>query len=182
MRRLVGSVLVLALAGCAQGEPVAAPPSPTAESPSLTPAASPSPTPTPSPSPQTAFELGETARTPKGNRVTVLSWDTNTGRPIDPDPGKQFSQVEIKFCLSKKEQPLDASSLMYAFTLSMPNGLRVTTESSGYRGDEIISQSFELKPGDCTRGFIIYQSPAGKRPKYVMLPVDGPSDFRWKVR
>lgn len=149
MRGLAIFLSVLMAACVSEQEPSAA------SEPTVSAAAA-SPTPSPSEatpeSLQYKFKMGETARTPIGNRVTVYSWNTDTARPIEADAGYQFSQIEARYCLNKNLPGFRASELIYSLTLEMPNGLRVSADNTGYRGDEFISMNFRLSPGACIRG------------------------------
>jgi hypothetical protein len=172
---LVWAIMLVACGGgdvVDRGTRVTTEPTSEASSPSASPSAtsSPLPSPAPSPSPNT-FSFGDTVESATGNQVTVYRWDTDVNWPIEARPGKVLSQIEAKFCVGPNPpQSYDVGALHLAFSLEMPDHARIASESQGYNGDEFLVQTnLMLGAGECARGLVIFQSPKGKRPDYVVF-------------
>jgi hypothetical protein len=65
------------------------------------------------------------------------------------------------------------------FSLEMRNGLRIASEGLGYNGDELLVQADPIAEGDCARGIVVFSSPTGERPEYVVF--SSSSIIKWEV-
>lgn len=150
------------------------PVSPTTPSPAVT-TASPTPSPTP-----TAYAMGETAITPRGNELTAYSWQRGVDWPIDPDAGKDFSHIDVEACLKNDDQgPLPMYDFSQGWTLEMPDHASISSENISYNGDELIGQNKSIGLGECARGVVVFQVPKGKTPAFVVY--SSSVNLRWAV-
>ena len=116
-----------------------------------------SPKPTVSTAKDPTLVVGDTATTTEdGNKLTVHSYES----PLSlggskPDPGSEFSAIEVEGCAS----PTSGRDLMHvgpvAFTLRMPDGTRVMPEVFANKDAEVEEpalQTMDAPPGKCDRG------------------------------
>lgn len=157
-------------------------PSPSPTSPPASSSPSPSPSPTPASVPADAtFVLGDTVGSAAGNEVTAYLWDKNVNWPIDADPGKEFSRAEVGICTGPDlSEPIPVNEFAFNWSLEMPNHTRIASESSGFNSDELLSQfNLQLGPNECARGLVIFQTPAGQKPAFVVF--SSSSVIKWAV-
>jgi hypothetical protein len=170
------ALVTLVLAACTDAGNGSSTTSTTSPSPSPSPLATPSPT--PSPTPKGPMELGERGITPRGHRVVVLAWDRNVNRPIEPKPGRQFGRLVIKFCytgepggpapysLPNSPGQFQMIELAHSFLLVIRRGHLLGPDGKSYQ-PELAANNRALRPGECVRGYIVYDVPAGRRPIQV---------------
>lgn len=142
---------------------------------------------TASPAEDPRLVLGDTATTAdNGTTLTVLSYESPvTVKNAEPDRGFEFSGIEVKGCAG----PNSENSLMHigpgAFVLRTPDGTRVQPEGFGEEAKvrEPALQSMNPLPGECGRGFVTFQTPAGERPDLVLYDEQFvlKSTIAWKV-
>ena len=118
--------------------------------------------------------LGDTFTTSKaGNEVTVLSYEsplTPTGSSR-PDPGFEFSVVEVEGCASRDPDNYRMLVGPASFSLQMPDGARVQPETGGdvARVTERALVTMEPVLGGCESGLVVFQTPEGERPELVLF-------------
>ncbi len=118
--------------------------------------------------------VGDTATTTKdGNTLTVFSYEsplTSTNSP-GPGPDSEFSAIEVEGCASSSS----GRDLMHvgspAFVLQMPDGDRIlpVKEAQETGVKEAVLETMDPVPGQCERGFVVFQTPRGERPELVVF-------------
>jgi hypothetical protein len=103
----------------------------------------------------------------------VLAWDRNVNRPIEPKPGRAFGRLVIKFCytgeaggpVSFRGSPGQYTmvELAYSFSILIRLGRYLSPHQKSYQ-PELAAKERALLPGECVRGYIVFNTPAGKRP------------------
>lgn len=127
---------------------------------------------TSSPAKDPRLVLGDTATTAdNGTTLAVLSYQSPvTVKGAEPNPGFEFSGIEVKGCAG----PDSENSLMHigpgAFALRLPDGARLQPEEFGEdaKVKEPALQSMNPLPGECGRGFVTFQTPRDERPELVL--------------
>jgi hypothetical protein len=104
--------------------------------------------------------------------------------PIEPNPGYEFSQIEVEFCYLGEVRvsgggSLEGADIAFAFELQMADHTRIAPDNLAYRGDEL-QQIGVVPQGDCARGWIVYQTPQGERPAFVLFAAK-PHVLRWEL-
>ncbi len=135
--------------------------------------------------------VGDTATTTEdGNTLTVFSYEsplppTNSS---EPGPDSEFSAIEVEGCASSSS----GRDLMHvgspAFVLQMPDGDRIlpVKEAQETEVKEAVLETMDPVPGQCERGFVVFQTPRGERPEFVVFEEqfkaerEAPS-IRWAV-
>jgi hypothetical protein len=118
--------------------------------------------------------LGETFTTSgAGNEVTVLSYESplTPAGSSRPDPGFEFSAVEVEGCASRDPDNYRMMVGPASFSLQMPDGARVQPETGGdvVRVTERALVTMEPVLGGCESGFVVFQTPEGERPEIVLF-------------
>ncbi len=127
---------------------------------------------TASPAKDPGLVLGDTATTNgNGTTLAVLSYESPvTVKNAEPRRGFEFSGIEVKGCAG----PNSENSLMHigpgAFELRLSDGTRLLPEEFGEKAkvEEPALESMNPLPGECGRGFVAFQTPAGERPELVL--------------
>lgn len=118
--------------------------------------------------------VGDTATTTEdGNTLTVFSYESplSPEGSAEPRPGFEFSAIEAEGCASSSS----GRDLMHvgstAFVLRMPDGDRVmpTTDAREVGVKEPVLETMDPVPGQCARGFVVFQTPRGERPESVVF-------------
>jgi hypothetical protein len=123
--------------------------------------------------------FGQKGITVAGSEVWVYSWDTNVRWPIDPDPGQQFSEIDVRVCSGPGSQSGPVSTVALDFVLEMKESRQFTSENVSYNSDELIGNQTTIGPGDCVRGLVIFQTPKGLKPVRVIF--SSSSTLKWDV-
>jgi hypothetical protein len=118
--------------------------------------------------------VGGTATTTEdGNTLTVFSYES----PLPPTnssesgPNSEFSAIEVEGCASSSS----GRDLMHvgspAFVLQMPDGDRIlpVKEAQETEVKEAVLETMDPVPGQCERGFVVFQTPRGERPEFVVF-------------
>ena len=118
--------------------------------------------------------LGETFTTSgAGNEMTVLSYESPLPgvESSRPDPGFEFSAIEIEGCASRDPDNYRMLVGPGSFSLQMPDGARVQPVAGGdaTRVTERALETMEPVLGGCERGLIVFQTPEGERPELVLF-------------
>jgi len=118
--------------------------------------------------------LGDTFATSEaGNDMTVLSYESPLPgvESSRPDPGFEFSAVEIEGCASRDPDNYRMLVGPGSFSLQMPDGVRVQPEAGrdATRVTERALETMEPVLGGCERGLIVFQTPEGERPELVLF-------------
>lgn len=118
--------------------------------------------------------VGDTAITTEDrNTLTVFSYELplSPAGASEPKPGFEFSAIEVEGCAS----PSSGRDLMHvgstAFVLRMPDGARVmlATDAEETEVKEPVLETMDPVPGQCDRGFVVFQTPRGERPESVIF-------------
>ncbi len=118
--------------------------------------------------------LGDTFTTSgAGNEVTVLSYESplTPAGSSRPDPGFEFSAVEVEGCASRDPDNYRMLVGPASFSLQMPDGARVQPETGGdvARVTERALVTMEPVLGGCESGLVVFQTPEGERPELVLF-------------
>lgn len=144
---------------------------------------------TASPPGHPSLVVGSVATTTEaGNKLTVISYRAPISlEGASPDPGSEFSVIEVEGCASSSS----GRDLMHvgptAFSLRLPDGTSVKPEvfaDADATVKEPALQTMDPKPGTCDRGFVTFQTPRGASPELVVFEeqfVDA-TDLAWRVR
>jgi hypothetical protein len=127
---------------------------------------------TASPAKDPRLVLGDTATTnSNGTTLAVLSYKSPMAvKNAEPERSFEFSGIEVKGCAG----PNSENSLMHigpgAFELRLYDGTRLLPEGFGEqaKAEEPALESMNPLPGECGRGFVTFQTPAGERPELVL--------------
>jgi len=107
--------------------------------------------------------------------VTVHAVPTPATTPeaVKPKRGKQFAATDVEVCA--KEQ---IKENIFDFELETSDNARLRGST---RGGQPPFGATDIAPGDCVRGYIIYEIPQEAAPTYVHY--DGPQNemARWEV-
>ncbi len=118
--------------------------------------------------------VGDTATTTEdGNTLTVFSYESPLPSTNSPGPGpdSEFSAIEVEGCASSSS----GRDLMHvgspAFVLQMPDGDRIlpVKEAQETGVKEAVLETMDPVPGQCERGFVVFQTPRGERPEFVVF-------------
>lgn len=118
--------------------------------------------------------LGDAFTTSRaGNTLTVLSYESPLppAESSRPDPGREFSAVEVEGCASRSSDDYRMLVGPAAFSLRMPDGARVQPETgmNAARVTEGALETMEPALGGCERGLVVFQTPEGERPEIVLF-------------
>lgn len=162
MRILLLAAMVALAAACGSAErPAATTPQP------------PPPTPTPAIARAQEYRIGEEATTPKGNTMTVVSVDRDF-RPYPPRPDRGYLAAEVTGC-NRPDLPTPVAMKPIAFELQMDDGTRVGALLVG--GKEPALTGSPSVAGECVRGWVSFEFPAGARPRYIAYYTE---DWNWR--
>lgn len=130
--------------------------------------------PTRSPVGNPSLTVGDTAVVERnGTELTVHSYESPlpSAESSERNPGFEFSAIEVEECASTSSGGNSMVVTPNAFILGLPGGARATPEvSTANLGlKKPVLQSMDPAPGDCERGYIIYQMPRGERPETVIF-------------
>jgi len=118
--------------------------------------------------------VGDTATTTEdGNTLTVFSYESPLAPTNSPEPGpdSEFSAIEVEGCASSSS----GRDLMHvgspAFVLQMPDGDRIlpVKEAQETGVKEAVLETMDPVPGQCERGFVVFQTLRGERPEFVVF-------------
>ncbi len=123
------------------------------------------------------LNVGDTASTKSGNKLTVYSYESPIPPPDEytkPEPGKEFAAIDVEGCATPSKS---AGFNPFDFTLQMPDNTRLEADIAV---KEPALNDTTLTPGDCVRGWITFQTPQGERPKFIIFT--GSSIIKWTVQ
>ncbi|MCP2336450.1 hypothetical protein [Actinomadura rupiterrae] len=173
--RLAAALTVLGLALTACSNPLA----PKAEStpPQPTRPAPPASTPTPSAAP--ALQLGTpgTAATQYvAASITALTYrQPLPGRRL-PRTGYEWAGAEVETCMKRSTASI-ATVAVQAWALKLPDGSKVQPEEPEAKDYEVTLYPVtprNIRPGDCVRGWAVYEVPGGKRATGIVYSAPNP--------
>ncbi len=136
------------------------------------------------------FKVGDTVQTALGNKETVYAY-VQPVQPsnsyVHPDAGKEFAAADIETCATGdltqvSGQPVAPENQYiednpYDYELVMPDNTRLQP-SIGAKDPGL--NDTKLYHGDCVRGWVSWQVPAGTRPSFVVDAKAIPP-IKWKV-
>lgn len=113
------------------------------------------------------FAIGDRVETGLGNFVTLHAYQQPIppGEYWTPARGQEFAAADVEFCLGSAEGqtaigPAD-------FELQMGDNTR---RAGAIAAREPALHYTEIGgPGDCVRGWVTYEVPAGERPAFLLL-------------
>jgi hypothetical protein len=129
-----------------------------------------------------ALALGASAKTPRGNTITVHSYEQPaTGIPTyrtPQDSNNEFAAADVEACATGG-QPVAVNS--FNFKLQMPDNTRRNTT---FAKDPALNFT-NLAANDCVRGWVSFEVPVGQRPAYVVYDDGGltgsSAPLKWNV-
>ena len=141
------------------------------------------PEPTEPPALSSDLKLGDTATTAIGNTLTVYSYEVPVvAEFFEPDPGNAFAAIDVEGC-AKADLEAPASINPFDFELQMPDNTRRQADI-GVREPSLNDTT--LFAGDCVRGFVTFQVPAGVTPTVVIFETFdadfNPIVIKWTVQ
>jgi hypothetical protein len=125
--------------------------------------------------------LGATLKTPNGNSLTVYSYEqpaTGLNQFLQPQqPNDEFAAIDVQGCAGTSAASLNP----FDFNLQMPDNTR---REPTYGKDPAL-HSTDLTPGDCVRGWVTFEVPAGTRATSVVYSARGsslnPTILKWAL-
>lgn len=115
------------------------------------------------------FVVGDRMETARGNFVQVFSYEQPVLPPdgfTPPSTGQEFAVIDVEACAGPTDEAGRAVN-PFDFELVMPDNTRRQAEIPVR---EPALNYVELpKAGDCARGFVSFQVPAGQRPAYIKV-------------
>jgi len=123
--------------------------------------------------------IGDKITTERGNSLTVRTFApsvASTNSFSEPDPGKQFSAVEVEFCAGPAGLEGLGAPNPFDFELSMPDNTRVDPTLSV---QEPALHVTDLQPGDCVRGWVTFEQPENVQPRFVVFT--RPPLLKWAI-
>jgi hypothetical protein len=128
------------------------------------------PTETPTTSVSSDPTVGDTLTVESGINVTVLSYESPMPPPpfAQPDPDHEFSAVEVEWCADPSYEGQINKAQTTWFTLQMSDNthLRRTTLQAK---EPRLTDTPLVPPGDCVRGWIMFQTPKSEVPKSIVF-------------
>jgi hypothetical protein len=126
---------------------------------------------------RTVFAIGDKVKTPGGNYITVHVFQpvTASNSFSTPTPGTAYRGADIETCAGA--QSTDANPLYYQ--VEMPDHTRLQIDF-GVKDPAL--QGTTLAPGDCVRGWVVFDVPVGQKPSYLVFapPVESTS-IKWSL-
>lgn len=121
------------------------------------------------------FHVGDTVELPSGNQITVHALgDYVSGNQFEkPDPGNKFVALDAEGCAVKAAASLNP----FQFELVMPDNTRQQISLMGSKEPGL--HDTDLMVGDCVRGWVVFEVPAGQTPAAVAFT--GSTGVRWLV-
>lgn len=130
------------------------------------PTQAPMPTPEPTVVRAQVYRLGEPAKTPLGNTVTARAVDWNASPVVyPPQPGMRYLAVEVEGC-TRPDLDVPTALDPARFELQMEDNTRARSLLIGGKEPRLLPSV--SMAGECTRGWVTFEFPAGARPKYVV--------------
>jgi hypothetical protein len=171
---LVVLALTFVLAGCGStSEPSAPPAAPETVASSTTAAL-----PTSTTQGVRTVPLGTEVRTALGNTVTVDGFDPAvTSRNVQPLSGRVFTAIDVGGCISSTSASAADGPGPAFFELVLADDSRSRALISGVRVPEL--RASRLAPGECIRGWISFEPPAGV--KAVAVVFNASTLVRWTI-
>lgn len=123
------------------------------------------------------FKVGDTVKTAHGNTETVYTYSQPvqpSNSYLHPDAGKEYASADVQACATgdltqdqgrpvpQDQQYIDVNPFDYV--LIMPDNTRLQP-SIGAK-DPALNDT-KIYKGDCVRGWITWQVPAGQRPSFI---------------
>ncbi len=146
--------------------------------------------PTHSPVESPRLVVGDTAVLEESSQteLTVYSYESPLPPrgPEEPEPGFEFSAAEVEGCASLASLRDPMIITPSAFTLRLPGGDTVLPEEitgEGPGGRKPVLQSMDPSPGECERGYVIYETPKDETASLVVFEdtLTETQAIAWKV-
>lgn len=146
--------------------------------------------PTHSPVDSPRLVVGDTAVLEESlqTELTVYSYESplSSMGNAKPEPGFEFSAAEVEGCASLSSSGDPMIITPNAFTLRLPGGDTVLPEEITGEGPverKPVLQSMDPSPGECERGYVIYETPRGEKAELVVFEdtLTETQAIAWKV-
>lgn len=135
------------------------------------------------------FTVGEKVLTARGNTVTVYSYAQPVPPPDEysaaPD-GMEVAAADVEICVTADLSNYDGqvvppeqrflTSNPYDWVLAMPDNSRL--QPSHARSEPALNAA-DIAEGQCVRGWVSWEVPAGVRPRAVVNTATGPPNLEW---
>ena len=117
--------------------------------------------------------MGDTSTTTEdGNTLTVFAYESPLAPTNSPEsgPDSEFSAIEVEGCASSSS----GRNLMHvgspAFVLQKPSDRILPVKEAQETGvTEAVLETMDPVPGQCERGFVVFQTPRDERPEFVVF-------------
>jgi len=119
--------------------------------------------------------IGTEVKTALGNTVTVYSFDPAVSTRLTASAGRTFTAIDVGGCVVGSSAPADGPGPAF-FQLVMPDDTRASPASPV---KEPALRVTRLAPGECIRGWVTFESPAGVRPVAVVF--NASTLIRWTL-
>lgn len=120
----------------------------------------------------TEFKVGDRVETGRGNFVTLHAYEQPVPPPdeyTEPQPGQEFAAVDVEFC-AEVETGDDQQTTYYVgpgdWELQMGDNTR---RSFDIPVKEPSMSYADVPVGDCLRGWVSFQVPAGEKPEALLV-------------
>ncbi len=147
--------------------------------------------PTHSPVESPRLVVGDTAILEESSQteLTVYSYESplTPTESEEPEPGFEFSAAEVEGCASSTSFRDPMIITPNAFSLRLADGGTVLPEESVEEapgGRKPVLRSMDPSPGECERGYVIYETPKGESAELVVFEdsLTETQAIAWKVQ
>ena len=126
--------------------------------------------------------VGVTRTSTSGDEITLHLYESPASPATardQPEEGYEFSAFDIEGCAGQDpEGPLTWIN-PFLFRLVMPDNTRLQPEDPNVRAKKRSLDHIDLLPGDCVRGWVVFQTPKGEKPKGMIFSSRGVSGENW---
>ena len=131
------------------------------------------------------FVVGDRVETSEGNFIQVYAYEqpvTPENEFITPRDGYEFAAIDVEACAGPSPDTTGTRSINpFEFVAHMPDNTR--QEADIPAREPALNHTNLPNPGDCARGWVTFQIPAGVRPVYVERGgmFGGGDTIRWNI-
>lgn len=120
--------------------------------------------------PPDTFKVGDRVETARGNHITLHAYEQPVPAPEfdSPNPGQEFAAADVEFCADVDTGDPDFPAYNVGpgdWELQMADNTR---RSFDIGVKEPAMNYTDVAKGDCLRGWVSYQVPAGERPVFLI--------------
>jgi hypothetical protein len=136
----------------------------------------------PPPTTGQVHQLGDRVRLTTGSTMTVFTWQ-RMKRPGPPAAGTWWA-ADVRFCLTRSfgehfQEPI--GNIRSQLRAELPDGTALTPDGDPRSSDEAFAQPTPIVAGQCVRGQVVVDVPAGPPAQYFSATVSSFGWVRWQL-